>query len=230
MLETVKQAVLEANLALPRLGLVKATWGNVSGYDAETGYVVIKPSGVAYDDMQVEDMVVVDLKNRIIEGKLRPSSDTPTHTALYRAYPQVGGIVHTHSTWATIWAQSGRALKILGTTHADTFATAVPCTRFLRPAEVAQAYEEQTGQVIIETLAEKQLVALETPGVLVKGHGPFCWGKTVQSAVLQAVALEEIAKMNFFTEQLSKEPVVLPEWIQTKHYERKHGKDAYYGQ
>ncbi|HAP7497513.1 TPA: L-ribulose-5-phosphate 4-epimerase, partial [Enterococcus faecium] len=196
MLEQLKEEVYQANLDLPKHGLVKYTWGNVSAFDPETRYFVIKPSGVSYEEMTADDMVVVDLDNHIIEGKLNPSSDTPTHAVLYRSFPQIGGIVHTHSTWATIWAQAGLDVPAMGTTHADTFYGSVPCARFLTQQEIDSGYEYETGKVIIETFKERKIDPLAIPGVLLHGHGPFTWGKDAQSAVMNAVVLDEVCKMN----------------------------------
>lgn len=228
MLEGLKQQVYEANLELPKRGLVTYTWGNVSAIDRDSGYVVIKPSGVEYEDMKPEDMVVVDLMGSLIEGSYRPSSDTPTHLELYKRYPEIGGIVHTHSTWATSWAQAGRAIPCYGTTHADYFYGEIPCARLLTKEEIEEAYEKNTGLVIIETLQEK--APLMTPGILCQNHGPFTWGKDAHEAVHNAVVLEEVAKMAFRTEQLNPGVPSAPAMLQDKHYYRKHGANAYYGQ
>ena len=222
-----KQAVFEANLALVQQGLVKLTWGNASGIDREKGLVVIKPSGILYDELTPEDMVVLDLDGNVVDSKLNPSSDTPTHLHLYQALPSIGGIVHTHSEWATSWAQACRDIPCLGTTHADHFYGPVPCTRLLTPAEIQGQYERAAGEVIGERFTG--LDPLEVPGVLVAEHGPFCWGKTVAEAVKHAVILEEIAKMAFRTVMLGKEHPVQAALLE-KHYHRKHGPDAYYGQ
>ncbi|WP_213180162.1 L-ribulose-5-phosphate 4-epimerase [Enterococcus lactis] len=230
MLEQLKEEVYQANLDLPKHGLVKYTWGNVSAFDPDTQYFVIKPSWVSYEEMTADDMVVVDLDNHIIEGKLNPSSDTPTHAVLYRSFPQIGGIVHTHSTWATIWAQAGLDVPAMGTTHADTFYGSVPCARFLTQQEIDSGYEYETGKVIIETFKERKIDPLAIPGVLLHGHGPFTWGKDAQSAVMNAVVLDEVCKMNLFTRQLNSFSEELPQRILDKHYLRKHGKNAYYGQ
>jgi L-ribulose-5-phosphate 4-epimerase len=226
--EQLKEAVLCANLDLPKHGLVTFTWGNVSGIDRERGAVVIKPSGVSYEAMQVKDMVVLDLEGQVIEGSLRPSSDTPTHLALYRKYAEIGGIVHTHSTHATSWAQAGRAIPAFGTTHADYFYGAIPCSRPLTPAEVKDAYELNTGLVIIETLGSGK--PLEVPGILVSQHAPFAWGKSADDAVHNAVVLEEVARMALFTVMLAPNQSPVPDHLLDKHYLRKHGAGAYYGQ
>ena len=226
--EQLKESVLCANLDLPKHGLVTFTWGNVSGIDRERGAVVIKPSGVSYEAMQVKDMVVLDLEGQVIEGSLRPSSDTPTHLALYRKYAEIGGIVHTHSTHATSWAQAGRAIPAFGTTHADYFYGAIPCSRSLTPAEVKDAYELNTGLVIIETLGSGK--PLEIPGVLVSQHAPFAWGKSADEAVHNAVVLEEVARMALFTVMLAPNHMPVPDYLLDKHYLRKHGAGAYYGQ
>lgn len=230
MLEQLKAEVLEANLSLPKYRLVTFTWGNVSGIDRETGYVVIKPSGVEYDEMTAEDLVVVDLDGTVVEGDLRPSSDTPTHLALYRAFPDIGGIVHTHSPWATSWAQAGLPLPALGTTHADYFYGEIPCTRELTEREVETNYELETGRVIVETYQKNGLDPTAMPGVLVKNHAPFCWGEDAQQAVHHAVVLEEAAKMAFITYQLNPDARPISQCLLDKHYLRKHGANAYYGQ
>ena len=230
MLEQLKETVFQANLELPRQGLIKYTWGNVSAIDRETNLFVIKPSGVDYKTMQASEMVVCDLDGNIVEGTLNPSSDMPTHAVLYRHFPEIGGIVHTHSTWATTWAQAGLDLPAMGTTHADTFYGTVPCARFLTKEEIEQGYEEQTGELIAATFKERQIKPMEVPGVLLHGHGPFTWGKDADSAVMNAVVLEEVAKMNLFTRQLNSFAEELPQAILDKHYLRKHGKNAYYGQ
>lgn len=230
MLEKLKEDVYQANLELPRQGLIKYTWGNVSAIDRETNLFVIKPSGVDYETMKVEDMVVCDFDGNIVEGKLNPSSDTATHAVLYRNFPEIGGIVHTHSTWATIWAQAGLDVPAMGTTHADTFYGSIPCTRFLTKEEINRGYEEETGNVIVETFKERGLKPLEVPGVLLHGHAPFTWGKNAKDAVMNAVVLEEVAKINLFTRQLNSFAMELPQEILDKHYLRKHGENAYYGQ
>jgi len=213
---------------LPRYGLVTFTWGNVSAIDRGRGRVVIKPSGVAYDVMQPEDMVVVDLEGNVIEGKWNPSSDTATHLALYRRYPTLGGVVHTHSTHATAWAQAGLAIPALGTTHADYFFGDIPCTRPLTEAEVQGEYELNTGKVIIETIGECE--PLHTPGIVVWQHGPFAWGKNAHEAVHNAVVLEEVAKMAWIARGINPQLQPIDRYLMNKHYLRKHGPDAYYGQ
>ena len=227
MLEKLKQEVLEANLDLVKTNLVILTWGNVSALDRESGLVVIKPSGVSYDDMKAEDMVVVDLDGNIVEGDLRPSSDTPTHLAIYRHFPEVGGVVHTHSTYATAWAQAGLPIPNIGTTHADTFHQAVPCTEEMSKEQIEAAYEAATGDVIAE--AFEGVNPMHTPAVLVKHHGPFTWGKSAANAVYNAVVLEEVARMASITVALNPNVVMNQDLIE-KHYERKHGANAYYGQ
>ena len=226
--EHLKEAVLSANLDLPKHGLVTFTWGNVSGIDREQGVVAIKPSGVSYEAMQVKDMVVLDLEGKVIDGSLRPSSDTPTHLALYRRFADIGGIVHTHSTHATSWAQAGRAIPAFGTTHADYFYGSIPCSRPLTPTEVRDAYELNTGLIIIETLGSGK--PLEVPGILVSQHAPFAWGKSADDAVHNAVVLEEVARMALFTVMLAPDRPPVPDFLLDKHYLRKHGADAYYGQ
>ena len=228
MLEGLKEKVYRANMELPEFGLVVYTWGNVSAIDRESGLVAIKPSGVNYATMKPEDMVIVDLEGNVVEGKLRPSSDTPTHLELYKAFSGVGGIVHTHSSWATSWAQAGRGIPCYGTTHADYFYGEIPCARVLTKEEVESAYEKHTGTVIIEAFEGRDPMA--TPGVLCTSHGPFTWGKDAAEAVHNAVVLEEVAKMATRTEMLN--PKVKPaiQYVQDKHYFRKHGANAYYGQ
>ncbi len=229
MLEELKQRVLEANLLLPKCGLVTFTWGNVSGIDREKGLIVIKPSGVEYEHMQASDMVVLDLDGTVLEGNLRPSSDTPTHIKLYRAFPNIGGIVHTHSRWATIFSQAGLSIPALGTTGADYFLGDIPCTRLMTPAEIAGEYEAETGSVIVERFAG--LNPEYTPAVLVHSHGPFAWGKSPSDAVHNAVVLEEVAMMAWHA--LSISGGTLPSMQQElmhKHFFRKHGAGAYYGQ
>lgn len=231
MLEQLKQQVFDANLALPKYKLVTFTWGNVSGIDRERGLVVIKPSGVEYDVMSVNDMVVVDLATgKVVEGNKKPSSDTDTHLVLYRAFADIGGIVHTHSRHATIWAQAGKSLSALGTTHADYFYGPIPCTRLMTDEEIAGDYEHETGNVIVETFANLALSAAQVPAVLVNGHGPFAWGSNADNAVHNAVVLEEIAYMNLFTHQLEPAVVDMQQTLLDKHYLRKHGAKAYYGQ
>ena len=228
-LEALKAEVLAANLALPRHGLVTLTWGNASGLDRDAGLAVIKPSGVAYDALTVEDLVVVDLDGTVLDGARRPSTDTPTHLALYRAFPEIGGVVHTHSTWATAWAQAGREIPVLGTTHADLTRRPIPVTRGLTPEEVAADYESSTGTVVIEAVTGSGGAA-ELPCALVRGHAPFCWGSTVSAAVEHAVTLEEIARMALLTTLLEGGTNVLDAHVVHKHFLRKHGPDAYYGQ
>lgn len=227
-LKRLKEQVLTANLDLPRHGLVTFTWGNVSGIDREQGLVVIKPSGVSYDKMLLEDLVVLDLAGRQVEGSLRPSSDTATHLVLYRTYPELGGVVHTHSTHATAWAQAARAIPVFGTTQADYFNGAVPCSRLLTPTEVSEDYEGLTGHLIVETLQQTPILTM--PGVLVANHGPFSWGKDAHDAVHNAVVLEEVARMAWLTHQINPQANNLPDYMLEKHYQRKHGKHAYYGQ
>lgn len=228
MLEKLKEEVCRANLDLVAHGLVIFTWGNVSGIDREKGLVVIKPSGVSYDNMKPEEMVVVDLQSGdVVEGNLKPSSDTPTHLAIYRAFPEVGGVVHTHSTYATAWAQAGMSIPNIGTTHADYFHDAVPCTRDMTEMEVKGDYELETGNVIVETFAGMNPV--HTPGVLVKNHGPFTWGKDPHEAVHNAVVLEQVAKMASISLGLNPALTMNPLLVE-KHFSRKHGPNAYYGQ
>jgi len=235
MLEELKKKVCQANLDLVRHGLVIFTWGNVSAIDRERGLVVIKPSGVSYDDMKPSDMVVVDLDGKVVEGELNPSSDTPTHLVLYKAFPNIGGVVHTHSTFATAWAQAGRDIPNIGTTHADYFHDNIPCTRDMKKKEVFGAYEKETGNVIVERF--EGMNPDDTPAVLVKNHGPFAWGKDADNAVHNAVVLEEVAKMAFIASTLHLNTLDLVEHVPTmnkhlieKHYSRKHGPGAYYGQ
>ena len=227
MLEELKEKVFHANLDLVKHGLVIFTWGNVSGIDRATGLVVIKPSGVDYDTMKVSDMVVVDLEGNVIEGDLRPSSDTPTHLALYKAFPEIGGVVHTHSTYATAWAQAGIDLPNIGTTHADYFHQAIPCTSDMTEEEVKGQYELETGNVIIKRF--EGMNPMHTPGVLVKNHGPFTWGKTPDEAVHNAVVLEQVAKMASIAYQANPALTMNPLLVE-KHFSRKHGPNAYYGQ
>lgn len=228
MLLQLKQAVLEANLDLPKYGLVTFTWGNVSGIDRDQGLVVIKPSGVPYEKLKLEDLVVVDLQGTVVEGTLRPSSDTPTHLVLYKAFPHIGGVVHTHSPWATIWAQAGIGIPALGTTHADYFYGEVPCTREMTGAEIQGAYELETGNVIVERF--QNLDPLQMPGVLVHSHAPFTWGKDPHQAVHNAVVLEEVAKMGYHTKALNSHIPSMDSTLLDRHFLRKHGADAYYGQ
>lgn len=230
MLENLKQEVFKANLDLVKHNLVVLTWGNVSGIDRESGLIVIKPSGVSYEDMKASDMVVVDLKGNVVEGDLRPSSDTATHIELYKKYPSIGGVVHTHSSFATSWAQAKRDIPSYGTTHADTFYGPVPCTRPLNSEEIKNEYEKNTGLVIIETLTERNIEELSVPGIVIASHGPFAWGETASKAVLNSVVLEEVAKMAIQTESLNPKVIQIPSELQDKHYFRKHGANAYYGQ
>ena len=227
MLEELKAKVCKANLELVEHGLVIFTWGNVSAIDRESGLVVIKPSGVSYDNMKPSDMVVVDLDGNIVEGDLNPSSDTPTHLALYRAWPEIGGVVHTHSTYATAWAQAGRDLPNIGTTHADYFHKEIPCTDFMTEAEVKGAYELETGNVIIRRF--EGMNPVHTPGVLVKNHGPFSWGKDAFDAVHNAVVMEQVAKMAYIAFGVNPD-LKMNELLIEKHFNRKHGPNAYYGQ
>lgn len=227
-MQQLKQQVFEANMDLPRYGLVTFTWGNVSAIDRQRGLVVIKPSGIAYESMTVDDMSVVDLQGHVVEGRWRPSSDTATHLALYRRYPDLGGVVHTHSTHATAWAQAGLAIPALGTTHADYFVGDIPCTRALSAQEVDEAYELNTGQVIIETLGEAN--PLHTPGIVVYQHGPFAWGKDAHEAVHNAVVMEEVARMAWIARGINPQLQPIDSWLMNKHFQRKHGPNAYYGQ
>ena len=227
MLEELKEKVCRANLDLVRHGLVIFTWGNVSAIDRQSGLVVIKPSGVSYDNMKPSDMVVVDLDGKVVEGDLNPSSDTPTHLVLYKAFPEIGGVVHTHSTYATAWAQAGIDLPNIGTTHADYFHDAVPCTVDMSRPQVEGEYELETGNVIVERF--KGLNPVHTPGVLVKNHGPFTWGKDAFEAVHNAVVLEQVAKMAFISFSVNPSLTMNPLLVE-KHFSRKHGPNAYYGQ
>lgn len=229
MLEALKQSVYEANLLLPKYGLITFTWGNVSGVDREQGLMVIKPSGVEYDTMRAEDMVIVDLKTgKKVAGELNPSSDTDTHVVLYNAFPEIGGIVHTHSRWATTFAQAGRGIPALGTTHGDYFYGEIPCTRKMTPAEIGGRYEWETGNVIVETFRDKS--AKDIPAVLVHSHGPFCWGTDPKNAVHNAVVLEEVAFMGWHALQMHSDLPPMQQELLDKHYLRKHGANAYYGQ
>ena len=228
MLEELKEKVLDANIELVRQGLVIYTWGNVSGIDGGKGLVVIKPSGVEYDGMKASDTVVLDLQGNVVEGHYNPSSDTPTHLVLYNSFCELGGIVHTHSPWAVAFAQAGLPITAYGTTHADYFYKDVPCTRSLTEAEVKEAYERDTGKVIAETLGGEDILAL--PGVLVRCHGPFAWGKDPAGAVYNATVLEHVAEMAYHTRLLNPDVQRLPQHLLDKHYNRKHGADAYYGQ
>jgi len=227
MLEELKEKVFQANLDLVNLDLVVFTWGNVSAIDRDKGLVVIKPSGVSYDDMKAEEMVVVVLEGNVVEGKLNPSSDTPTHLVLYKAFQNIGGVVHTHSSWATSWAQAGKSIPALGTTHADYFYGPIPCTRKLTAEEVETAYEIETGNVIVETFEKFDADAV--PGVIINNHGPFSWGTDAKNSVYNAKVLEEVAKMAFASLQLNPNAEI-DQYLLDKHYNRKHGKDAYYGQ
>lgn len=229
MLERLKQEVLEANLLLPKYGLVTFTWGNVSAVDRASGIMIIKPSGVEYDDMIADDMVAVSIETgEVVEGRYKPSSDTPTHLELYRAWREVGGIVHTHSRWATSFAQAGRGVEPLGTTHADCFYGEIPCTRAMTPDEINGEYEKETGTVIIE--AFKEIDPLTIPAVLVRSHGPFTWGKTAAEAVHNAVVLEETSFMNYHAMSINPQVHAMQKELLDKHYLRKHGENAYYGQ
>ncbi len=231
MLEELKELVCKANLELPKYGLVTFTWGNVSGVDRESGLMVIKPSGVEYDTMTAEDMVVVSLATgERVEGKWKPSSDTATHVALYNAFPNIGGIVHTHSRWATTFAQAKMDIPALGTTHGDYFYGAIPCTRLMTPAEIAGEYEKETGNVIIQEFQTRNIDADQIPGVLVASHGPFAWGKDAMEAVHNAVVMEEVAFMALNAMQLNPNLGSMQQELLDKHYLRKHGKNAYYGQ
>lgn len=228
MLEKLKEEVFAANMLLPKYHLVTFTWGNVSGIDRDKGLFVIKPSGVDYEKMKASDMVVVDLTGKVVEGELNPSSDTPTHLKLYQSFPDIGGIVHTHSRWATIFSQAGQPVKAYGTTQADYFYGEVPCTRAMTEEEIENDYEYNTGEVIVERF--EKLNPNYVPAVLVKNHGPFSWGKDAANAVHNAVVLEEIAMMNFHTEILTGNKNSMPDVLLNKHFMRKHGPKAYYGQ
>ena len=228
MLEQLKNEVTKANLLLPKLGLVSFTWGNVSAIDRETGLVVIKPSGVPYDGMTADDMVVVNLDGNVVEGKWKPSSDTPTHLELYKAFPNIGGVVHTHSRWATTFAQAGMGIPAMGTTQGDYFYGEIPCTRDMTPEEIRGEYEKETGTVIIEAFRDKDPDAV--PGVVVKNHGPFAWGKNADEAVHNAAVMEEVAFMDWHAMILNPEAGAMPQVLLDKHYLRKHGANAYYGQ
>ncbi|HHV12795.1 MAG TPA: L-ribulose-5-phosphate 4-epimerase [Clostridiales bacterium] len=228
MLEKLKQEVFEANMDLVAKGMVIYTWGNVSGIDREKKLVVIKPSGVDYETMKAEDMVVVDLEGNVVEGNYKPSSDTPTHLVLYKTYPEIGGVVHTHSTWGVTFAQAGLSIPAFGTTHADYFYGDIPCTRELTEQEINEAYEHNTGLVIVETIGDKDAMAI--PGIVVKNHGPFAWGKTAAGAVYNAVVLDKVAEMAYKTMTLNPRVPRVSEYLLDKHYFRKHGANAYYGQ
>lgn len=228
MLDALKQEVLEANMALPRYNLVTFTWGNVSGIDRTEGLIVIKPSGIPYEKLQRDDMVVVDLDGNVVEGKYKPSTDTPTHLVLYKAFTGIGGIVHTHSPWATSWAQAGKGIPALGTTHADYFYGEIPCTRPMTEEEIQGAYEEETGNVIVEAFRDTNPNAV--PGVLVHCHAPFAWGENAREAVHNAVVLEEIAKIAYRTAFLRPDLPPMSQALLDRHFQRKHGSNAYYGQ
>lgn len=228
MLENLKKQVCNANIMLERLKLISFTWGNVSGIDRKSGLIVIKPSGVPYSELKPEDMVVVDLDGKMVEGDLRPSSDTPTHVKLYRQYPEMGGVVHTHSPYATAFAQCRKPIPALGTTHADYFYGTIPCTRPLTKDEIEGCYEENTGNVIIETLGNGEVMSI--PGILVACHGAFAWGTDAEKAVMNAAYLEETAKLAYRTYSLESTAAPVDQYLLDKHYQRKHGKNAYYGQ
>jgi L-ribulose-5-phosphate 4-epimerase len=228
LLEQLKEIVCRANAELPHYGLVTFTWGNVSGFDRASGLMVIKPSGVPYEELKPNQMVVVDLDGHVVEGSMRPSSDTPTHLVLYRSFPNIGGIVHTHSPWATIWSQAGQGIPALGTTQADYFYGTIPCTRQMTDSEIRGAYEAETGNVIVETF--QGVNPDRVPGVLVNSHAPFAWGKDAMDALHNAVVLEEVAKMAFHTRQLNAGVPSMNQVLLDKHYLRKHGENAYYGQ
>ena len=230
MLEELRQQVYEANMELPRRGLVAYTWGNVSGIDRKSGLLAIKPSGVKYEDLSPESMVILDLDGNIVEGSLKPSSDTKTHIELYKAFPDIGGIVHTHSPYAAAWAQAGEDIPCYGTTHADYFYGPVPCARHLTPEEIEEDYEKGTGTVIIETFTKRNIDPNHVPAVICKSHGPFAWGKDADEAVYHAVVLEEVSKMAVFTRQINSAALPVPQHVLDKHFMRKHGPDAYYGQ
>lgn len=230
MLEELKKRVYEANMLLPKYGLVTFTWGNVSEIDRETGYFVIKPSGVEYDQLTPDDMVVMDLEGNKIEGKYKPSSDTATHLELYKAFPEIGGVVHTHSSYATSWAQAGRGIPCYGTTHADYMYGEIPCVRCLTKEEIEGAYEKNTGLLIVDEFNKMEKDPMAMPAVLCKNHGPFAWGKDGHDAVHNSVVLEEVAKMAYRAETISARIQPAPQELQDKHYYRKHGANAYYGQ
>jgi len=228
VLGQLKAEVLQANKDLVKYGLVTFTWGNVSGFDRNSGLIVIKPSGVPYETLNIKDLVVLDLDGNIVEGNLKPSSDTPTHLELYKRFPQISGIVHTHSEWATSWAQAGKSIPVLGTTHADYFYGDIPCTRKMTTFEIEQSYEKETGTVIIEEIGDRD--PLKIPGILVNSHGPFAWGKSPENAVHNAVVLEEVAKMALRTYSLNPNIKNIERSLLDKHFLRKHGEAAYYGQ
>ena len=228
MLEKLKEEVYRANMELQKKGLIIYTWGNVSGIDREKQLIVIKPSGIEYDDLTADDMVVVDFDGKVIEGRFKPSSDTPTHIELYKRYPEIGGVVHTHSTWAVAFAQAGMDIPAFGTTHADYFFGDILCTRELNEAEIDNDYEKNTGKVIIETIGDKD--PMKVPGIVVKNHGPFTWGRTPAGSVYNAVVLEKVAEMAFKTMILNPKVKPVSQYLLNKHYYRKHGANAYYGQ
>ena len=230
MLEELKKEVYEANMMLPKHGLVTFTWGNVSGIDREKGLFVIKPSGVDYDKLSPEDMVVMDLDGNKVEGRYKPSSDTPTHVEIYRGFPEVGGVVHTHSSWATSWAQAGRGIPCYGTTHADYMYGEIPCVRTLTQEEIDAGYEKNTGVLIVDYFKANNIDVVAMPAVLCKNHGPFAWGKDAHEAVHNAVVLDEVAKMAARCELINPKNKPAPQDLQDKHYFRKHGANAYYGQ
>lgn len=230
MLEQLKQQVYEANMELPKRGLVTYTWGNVSGIDRESSLVVIKPSGVEYDELTPDKLVVVDLNGAVVEGSLRPSSDTKTHLELYKAFPSLGGIVHTHSPYAVAWAQAGEGIPCYGTTHADYFYGTIPCARHLTQQEIDEDYEKNTGTVIVETFQTQNIDPVHVPAVICHSHGPFTWGKDAAQAVYHAVVLEEVARMAILTRQVNPAAAPAPQSVQDKHFMRKHGPNAYYGQ
>ena len=230
MLEELKRSVYEANMELPRRGLVTYTWGNVSGIDRELGLFVIKPSGVEYDELKPEDLVVMDLNGNKVEGKMNPSSDTKTHLVLYNAFPTIGGIVHTHSPYAVGWAQAGQDIPAFGTTHADYFYGPIPCVRHLTQEELDEDYEMNTGKIIAETFREREIDPAAVPGVICHSHGPFTWGRDAAQAVYHAVVLEEVARMGIFTRMVDPLAEPAPQRYLDKHYLRKHGPNAYYGQ
>lgn len=230
MLDELKKIVFDGNIELVRRNLVIYTWGNVSGIDRESGLFAIKPSGVDYDTMKFDDMVVLDLEGNKKEGKYKPSSDTATHIELYKAFPEIGAVVHTHSSYATSWAQARKDIKAFGTTHADYFYGDIPCARALTKEEIESDYEKNTGLVIIETLKERNINPMDIPGIILSSHGPFAWGKDVHNAVHNAVVLEEVAKMAYRTIQINPDITRVEQYLLDKHYFRKHGKNSYYGQ
>ncbi|MFD1065011.1 L-ribulose-5-phosphate 4-epimerase [Oceanobacillus locisalsi] len=230
MLENLKKEVYKANMLLPKYNLVMFTWGNVSGIDRENDYVVIKPSGVEYEQLSPADMVVVDFKGHIIEGDLKPSSDTLTHIELYKAFPNIRGVVHTHSEWAVCFAQAGKDILAAGTTQGDYFYGSIPVTRKMRKEEIIEQYEKQTGSVIIETFNKRQIEPDQVPGVLVNDHGPFTWGDSPENAVYNSAVLEQVAKMTYHTMQINPDEIEMSRDLLDKHYLRKHGENAYYGQ